>query len=179
MSEQLLLLIGAKDIAQYAQIAVNSREEMLYPYILAAQNLDIKPILGNALMTDLLTNRTDANYKILLEGGSYTDDNGNVVTFQGLIAAISLFTYARYMFVKNAVDTPFGMVVKTIENSTPTDAKLIMSIASAKRNEGGAYLNECLDYLRQNPTLYPLFENNCRATTTTNSFHKLTPASKI
>lgn len=179
MNEQTTLLIDAKDIATYAQIAVNAREEMLYPYILASQNLDIKPVLGNALMTDLLTNRTESKYRTLLEGGTYTDANNNTVTFQGLIAALSVFTYARYMFTKNAVDTPFGMVSKTVDNSTPTDAKLIMSIASAKRNEGGAYLNECIDFIKQNLDIYTLFESSCRTSSSTNFIHKLTPASKI
>lgn len=179
MNEATTLLVNAKDISTYAQISVNAREEMLYPYILAAQNLDVKTVLGNALMTDLLINRTDEKYRILLEGGTYTNEDGNVVTFQGLTASISLFSYARYMFTKNAVDTPFGMVSKTVENSTPTDATLIMSIASAKRNEGGAYLNECIEFIKQNLTIYTLYKTSCNTMNTGNFIHKLTSASKI
>jgi hypothetical protein len=179
MNEATTLLVDVKDISTYAQIAINAREEMVYPYILAAQNLDVKPVLGNALMTDLLKNRTDVKYKTLLEGGEYVDANGDTVTFQGLTAAISLFSYARYMFTKNAVDTPFGMMSKTIENSTPTAPELVMSIASAKRNEGGAYLNECIEYIKQNLTTYTLYDTGCKINNTGNFIHKLTGASKI
>lgn len=179
MSEPITLLINRSDIVPYAQIAINAREEeTLQPHILSAQNIDIRPILGDALWTDLITNSVDAKYQTLLNGGTYTNENGDVITFQGLKASISCYTYARYIMYKNAVDTPFGVVSKKTEFSEQADTKLIMSIASDKRNEGGLYLNNCILFLQANETDYPLFGTTARETTK-KFIHKLTGASKI
>lgn len=179
MSEQITLLIGRTDITPYAQVAIHSREdEMLFPHILAAQNVDIAPALGGALFTDLLENRTTEKYRTLLNGGTYLDTEGNSVKFQGLKAAISCYTYARYMLAKNAVDTPFGVVSKTSEYSEAVDAKLLMTNASAKRNEGTHYLNETLKFIRANIEEYSLFTSGCK-TAQQVFIHKLNGASKI
>ena len=134
---------------------------MLQPHILAAQLVDVKSVLGNPLYTDLIANRYDVKYKDLLEGGTYTNSNNNTVTFQGLKAALACYTYARYMMSKNAVDTPFGMVAKTNEYSEKADASIVHTIASAKRSEATAYLNECIEYIKNNLTTYTMYEAEC------------------
>jgi len=177
MAEPITLLINRTDITPYAQVALHSRDEaMLQPHILAAQNVDVKPALGEVLYTDMVANSLQEKYRLLLDGGSYTNDNSEVITFQGLKAALACFTYARYMLSKNAVDTPFGMVSKTNEYSVQTDTKLLLSIASDKRSEGSAYLNECLNYIRLKENLFPLF---VRGGSAIKSIHKLNSASRI
>ena len=180
MAEQITLLINRNDMIPYCQVAIHSREEeMLQPHILASQLVDIKAVLGNALYTDMVANRYDDKYKLLLEGGTYTNQNNNVVTFQGLKASISCYTYARYMLSKNAVDTPFGMVAKTNEYSEKADASIIQSIASAKRSEATAYMNECIEFIKQNLTTYTTYQTECCKHTTGRLIHKLNSASRI
>jgi len=180
MAEPITLLINRTDITPYAQVAIHAREDaMLQPYILAAQNIDVKPVLGAALWYDILTNPYTAYNVILLEGGQYVDANGNTVTFQGVKAALACFTYARYMLAKNAVDTPFGMVAKTSEYSTQVAPELLVSIASEKRNEGSAYLRECTLYLDQSAAFFPLWEaTGCGKSNSSKFIHRLTPASR-
>jgi hypothetical protein len=179
MSTPISTLINRSDITPYAQIAIHSREDnMLQPYILAAQNVDVKPALGDPLWYDIITNPYSPFNTILLEGGSYIDGDGNTITFQGLKAALCCFTYARYIMGKNAVDTPFGLVAKKSEYSEQVDSKLLMSIASEKRNEASAYLAECKKYLEANQDDFPLY-NSCGKTTGYKFIHKLTGASKI
>lgn len=180
MSEQITLLINRNDMVPYCQVAIHSREEeMLQPHILASQLVDIKHALGNALYTDLIVNRYDDKYKLLLDGGTYTNQNNNVVTFQGLKASLSCYTYARYMLSKNAVDTPFGMVAKTNEYSEKADASIIQSIISAKRSEATAYLNECIEYIKNNIDTYTLFQTDCSYKSQGRLIHKLNSASRI
>lgn len=177
MSEPITLLINRSDVTPYAQIAIHAREEtMLQPHILAAQNVDVKPVLGNVFFTDLVVNRLQQKYVQLLEGGTYTH-NGNVVTFQGLKAALACYTYARYVLAKNAVDTPFGMVAKTTENSVQADTKLLLNIASEKRSEASAYLHEVVQYLKANANTYTLFENVKE--TPSKSIHRLNAATRV
>jgi len=180
MAEQITLLINRSDITPYAQVAIHAREEeTLHHQILATQNVDVKPVLGEVFWTDLLINYLNANYQTLLQGGTYLNGDGNTVTFQGLKSAIACFTYARYLLHKNAIDTPFGLVAKTNEYSQQTDPKIIISIASEKRNEGGLYLQECVKFLRANENDYPLFGNKCNEVATNKFIHKLTQASRI
>jgi hypothetical protein len=180
MAEPLTLLINRLDMIPYCQVAIHAREEsMIQPHILASQLVDLKPVLGNAFYTDLIANRLDDKYKELLEGGEYTNDDGNLVTFQGLKAVLSCYSYARYMFSKNAVDTPFGMVVKTSEYSDPVDSNMITQVASAKRSEGTAYLNECIQFIKDNSDVYPLYESDCNKKPNNKLIHKLTGASRI
>lgn len=179
MSEQIDLLIGRSDITPYAQIAIQVREEnMLFPHILAAQNVDVMPALGSPLYTELLNNRTDEKYRELLDGGTYVDENGYSIKYQGLKSAIACFTYARYLLWKNAMDTPFGVVSKKAEWSELADMKLITAIASEKRSEGSHYLNECIKFLNANLTTYPLFDSGIKKQPV-KSIHKLTGASRI
>jgi hypothetical protein len=180
MAEPITLLINRTDITPYAQVALHAREDdTLHSHILASQNVDIRPVLGDVFWTDIVNNYLNPNYKTLLDGGTYVNSDGNTVTFQGLKASIACFTYARYILHKNAVDTPYGMVAKVSEYSEQTDSKLIISIASEKRNEGGLYLQDTITYLRENVSLYPLYGNKCNTLSANKFIHKLTPASKI
>jgi hypothetical protein len=174
------LLINRTDMTPYCQVAIHSREEdMLQPHILASQLVDIKVALGSVFYTDLVTNKLDANYVLLLDGGTYTNPNGYDVNFQGLKASISCYAYARYMFSKNAVDTPFGMVAKTSDYSEKADASIIQTIASAKRSEATAYLNECIEFIRNNLDDFPLYQTDCRIKPQGRLIHKLNSASRI
>lgn len=179
MTEQIDLLIGRGDITPYAQIAINVRDEnSLFPHILAAQNVDVQPVLGGPLFTDLLLNRTIDKYRELLEGGLYQNEAGFTLKFQGLKSAIACFAYARYLLWKNANDTPFGVVSKKTEWSELADTKLITAIASEKRSEASHYLSECTTFLNENLGTYPLFDSGQRKQPV-KSIHRLTDASRI
>lgn len=176
--EQLTLLIGKGDFEPYVQVSTNLKDDrFLAPHILQAQNLDVKPVLGNPLWTDLLKNYTTDDYQTLLNGGEYTAE-GLEVSFQGLKAAIASFAYARYIYARNAVDTPFGMVTKTSEYTQAVDLKTLTQVANFARNSGEQYLQECLNFLSLNLTTYPLFEEACKRRHSKGSF-KITPASRF
>lgn len=177
--EQLNLLIGKSDIEPYAHVSMNLKDEKyLAPSILQAQNLDIKPVFGNVFWTDLLINVNDDNYQSLLNGGEYSKD-GKTYMFQGLKAAIACFTYARYVYSRNIVDTPFGMVQKNSDYSTPADTKALTQIGSFARNSGEQYLQESLKYVKDNIALFPVFADNCGTKATSKGSSKITPASRF
>lgn len=176
--EQLNLLIGKADIEPYAHVSLNVKDEKyLAPSILQAQNLDIKPVFGNAFWTDLLSNYTDANYQTLLNGGEYTL-SGKVYSFQGLKSAIACFSYARYIYTRNVVDTPFGMVNKNSDYTTPADAKSLTQLASFARNSGEQYLQESIKYVKDNLALFPLWDD-CGKVATSKGSARITPASRF
>jgi hypothetical protein len=156
---QLDLLVTKADFAPYVQISKTVDEEkFLQPNILHAQNLDVKPVFGNAAFTDLINNKNEDKYQSLLNGGTYVDA-GLTLTFQGLKASIVLFAFSRYILTKNIVDTSFGLVSKDTDVSTPVDMKSKQAVAQQARAAGQAYLDECLHFLCLFPQVYTLFND--------------------
>lgn len=173
------ILIDASDIRPYAQVSILiEQEDQLHPYILAAQNNDIKPILGNVFWTDLVQNRNLQKYKDLMEGGNYTKE-GDTLSFSGLKAAIAEYTYARYVMGKNIQDTPFGMVTKESDYTQPASAKQLAEVAAAHRSAGQNYLMEVIDFLNQNTTTYDKYKQTCGSNPVAKGVIRLTPISKI
>ncbi len=157
MATTLDVLIGRAHIEPYAQISqLLVDDKQLHPYTLAAQNLDIKPVLGNIFWTDLLANRLSTIYQTLLEGGTYLSGS-DTYSFAGLYAAIASYTYARYVLGKNVQDTPFGFVQKESEYTNPVSDKSIAQKAQTHIMAGQQYLSECVAYLNANESTYPKY----------------------
>ena len=104
------LLIKRETIALYKQIAKTVYDDVLNQNILEAQFQDLKPLLGDNLYYDLLTNV--ANYSQLLIGGAYSDSSGVTYYNEGLNKCLTYYTYARYTMFGGVTDTPFSMVQK-------------------------------------------------------------------
>lgn len=157
-ANQIDILIGKGDIEAYAQVSILANvEKQLNHYILAAQNLDVKPFLGNAFWTDLMEKHREDPYKLLLSGGTYTY-NDVIYSFSGLKAAIASYTYSRYVLTRNAQDTAFGIVNKTTDFSEPVSDKYLSLISNQHKMAGQAYLNEVDEFLKRNLSDYPLYK---------------------
>lgn len=162
--KQLDILVTKEEYEPYYPIAKAILDKsdgftrFIAPYILEAQESDIKPVLGNAFWTDLVANKSNDLYALILEGGEYTDANNNTCTFMGLKASIIYFSLGRYITGKNAVDTAFGMVSKTNEYSQPVSSKVIAESANSKTSMGIEYLSQVQKYLCLKATDYPLYK---------------------
>lgn len=175
---QLDTLVTKSDFAPFVQISKSVDEEkFLQPTILHAQNLDIKPVFGNAAWTDLMNNRNEDKYQRLLNGDNYVE-SGLTLTFQGLKASIVLFAHSRYILQKNIVDTSFGLVSKDTDVSTPVDVKAKQMIAQQSRTAAQAYLDECVKFLTTFPSIYTLFNEQRTGATVANSKPKLFSVSR-
>ena len=156
----IVLLIEADDIRKFRNVASGVNEEKeIHSFILEAQELDIKPVLGNALYTNLLSNRTSTIYKALLDGGEYTYE-AKVYSFMGLKTVIAYFTHSRYILNRNVQDTPFGAMVKgENEYGKATADKEIQRISIQSANSGQSFLDDVMVFLERNKTTYPLYES--------------------
>ena len=152
------LLIDKSHLKQFAQMSKHMNEEdQLQHHIRAAQNVDIEPVLGNVFFFDMVANRDDVKYSLLLNGGNYTFDN-KTYYFDGLRASLACYSYARYILTSNIVNTPFGTQSKqNNEYATPVSSKQLQEVAQEKRSEGLKYLSDCLLYLNRNASTYPLW----------------------
>jgi hypothetical protein len=173
------LLISRIDFLPYVQTTdVGNDEKLLHPHILNAQLLDIMPVLGGVFFTDLLNNADDDKYKKLLNGGTYTINNKDVI-FTGLKAAIVWYAIARKRSNANAIDTGFGLVIKTSEFSTPVPSKQIDSMVQAAQSAGYAYMKEVIDFLNVSKDTYPLWIVECNKETKMRKSQRMKPISRL
>ena len=106
-------LINLSDIQEYKPVSSNiSSINRIEPYIMEAQDLDIKPFLGDDLYYALIEGKADAKYLLIIEGGSYENANGNTIYFEGLRPALCYFAYARLIENNPLHVTAFGVVKK-------------------------------------------------------------------
>lgn len=154
------LLINRVDIAEYRNLSSTVLDKVLNPHILDAQFNDIQKLIGSDFFNDLVLNSANANYQTLLNGGSYTY-NSVTYTNVGLKVVLVHYAYSRYSRFGSNTDTPFGLVVKSSENTTQisdTDKK-----ASYTENRSLAfnYWENVKKFLDRNATDYPLYEDGC------------------
>ena len=129
-------------------------DNLIMPYILLAQDMQILPILGTDLDTKLKTeiqaDTLSGAYKTLVE----TYIQPALVQF----AFVSLVPYLRLRFVNNAV----VVMGATDQSSSATydDLKPVMDTAT---DAAEFYRQRCIDYLRNNQTSFPEYSSNTGA----------------
>ncbi len=161
----MTLLISLSDFTPYKAISANiNATKKLEPYILEAQEFDLRPILGeelyNAVVADFELSPPLQNYSDLFNGSSWTI-SGHTYKHEGLIPALCYFAYARYKLNSNTEDTAFGTVVKRNNESEPASDKAVARQADQARSGAMAYVNRVIHFLNDNSQDYPLWINSC------------------
>lgn len=124
-------------------------EEKLLAFITEAEQLNIKPTLGDALFLDILDKgETDPKYNTLLNGGTYTDKGETVHSFVGLRVAVSYFVYAQIVMSGDFQSTRYGMVLKDGDYSTRISSKERSDHYNNTLEVANHYLKECIAYCR-------------------------------
>ena len=156
-----IYIISQADIVQYHPMATIPQNR-LDPFILKAQELDLKPVLNDSLYYDFLTkfkNSDDpmfAAYQNLLNGCTY-QYSGQTINFPGLKPMLSAFTMARFLPANQANITAYGVVTKTNPQSEPMPSSSITYMVNNLRSEAVAYQNQVEQFLLQNQNTYPLY----------------------
>ena len=134
-------------------------DDKLNAFITEAEQLYIKPILGDELFYDLLREaenddeeKANADLQMLLSGGTYYKnagcDNQSVHSFMGLKVAIAYFVYAQNLMVGDIESTRFGSVIKNGDYSTHVSSKERSDAYNNTIDVANAYLQECVDYCK-------------------------------
>ena len=101
-------------------------------------------------------------YDLLLNGGDYTDPDGNVHVFAGLRRALAYYAWGRLVKTGTNHLTRFGYVDKNDDYSHSTELKerqIAYRDAFAVADE---YVQECFVYMRHFPDLFPEYKGNGR-----------------
>jgi hypothetical protein len=156
-----IYIISKADIQKMHPIA-DVPQTRLDPYILKAQELDLKPILNEALYQDFITKFKStgdpmyAAYQALLNGTTYTY-SGQTVACAGLIPMLTAFTMARFLPMNQINVTRFSVVTKSNPQSEPVPGAQLTYIVNNLRAEAIAYQEQIERFLLQNQTTYPLY----------------------
>lgn len=154
-------IIVQSDILKYHPMATVPQER-INPYILKAQELDLKPIMNESLYYDFITKfrNTDdpmcAAYQNILKGTTYIY-SGQTIEFPGIIPMMCAFVMSRFIPVNQVNVTSYGVTNKLNPQSEPTTLNQITYLVNNLKGEAMAYQNQLEKFLQQNQTTYPLY----------------------
>ena len=154
-------LITKTDIKTYRPTA-ELDDARINPFIIEAQNMDLRPVLNDVLFYDFITkfnvtlDPMYAKYQKLLNGGTYTY-NSQTIYFDGVKAMLSYYALARFVVANPVNVTRMGVAIKTLQQSEPADAATIKYFVNDLRGTAIGYQNQIIQFLITNPTDYPLY----------------------
>lgn len=123
-------------------------DEKLTAFITEAEQLHLKPVLGDELFLKILdeNERKDENIEKLLNGGTYRDKRDNLRSFMGLKIALSYFVYAQNLMSGDIESTRFGSVLKNGDFSSHISSKERSDAYNNAIDVANAYLKECVTF---------------------------------
>lgn len=148
------------------------------PFILEAQQNDLRPILNDLLYYDLMKRFTDsadamyANYQNLINGVDYSY-NGGTIHFSGIKPMLAYYALARFI-VNNPINiTRFGVVQKVNPQSEPISSAVINSVVNDLRSTAMNYQLDLVKFLETRSSVYPLYQTGGASSNigTMNSFN--------
>lgn len=104
----------------------------------------------NELISDLDANNLPQTQKFidLVNGKTYTDNNGDVTLFLGVRKMLTYFVYCVWKKEDMYSDSDLGTIQTRSSNSIKTSEKIVNRIANARWNIGVDFFNnEVYDYL--------------------------------
>jgi len=151
MAIQHTLYISATRLKKDSAIGGSVEDDLIMPYILLAQDMNILPILG----TDL-----DAKLKSDIQGSSLTGAYKTLVEdyIQPALVQfsfVSLVPYLRLRFVNNAV-----VVMGATEQSSSASYEDLEPVMNTATDAAEFYRQRCIDYLRDNTSSFPEYSSN-------------------
>lgn len=151
-------LITKIDIATKRQISKSVADAKINPFIEDAELLDLMPLIGERFYFAISAN--PATYVDLLNEKEY-QYNEQTIKSPGLKRVLIDFAFARYMMHGSTTDTPFGMVQKESQDSTPVSRTDKKESYKLHQQTAMQYWNQVELYLNRNTNIYPLWNTDC------------------
>ena len=148
-------IITIQDIKEYRPLAQLDAQRV-DPYIAEAQENDLRPALGDVLYYDFITNIDTAKYRELLNGKTYMKGTYNIF-FPGIKPMLCYHALALITQNNSINITSYGVVQKRVDGSEPLDQRTLGALVTELRDVANSYQSRVIEFLRDNPTTYPLF----------------------
>ena len=154
MAIQHTLMISATRLKKDTALGGSVDDNLIMPYILLAQDMNILPVLGTdlyeALKTKIQADSLSGDYKILVE----TYIQPALVQF----AFTTLAPYLRLRFSNNSV-----VVMGATEQSSSATYDDIKPLMDTATDAAEFYRQRCIDYLRNNSSSFTEYSSNTGA----------------
>jgi hypothetical protein len=139
---QLHKLISITDIQTFRAISDNIPEDRIDPYILEAQQFDLKGILGKDLYNKLFEVVSPGVYEYASLKPEY-------------LGFLAYSTYARFLGQNQVTSTSHGVVMKKTDWSENLTDQMLTRVISQARSNASAYGIELIQFLNDNVSSYP------------------------
>lgn len=156
------LLITLSDIAGFRPISDKIDDSRIGPYILEAQECDLKPILNDAFYYYICKNINETEVQELIYGKEYEYESTEYY-FNGISPVLSYYTLARFIQGNPLNINSFGNTVKTNPHSTPADTAMIQAEVRAMRSAAIRHQEDLITFLTRNKADYPLWSEKGRS----------------
>lgn len=118
---------------------------------------DLREALGDAFFYDVMKNQVDAKYTDLLEGSEFTKDD--FILYQnGIKSLVADYAYARYLYELNINHSPFGIVNKNSQDSSPVDRNTIKDIVKQTNQDAARKWDLIEDYLNVSEEIFTVWK---------------------
>lgn len=161
MEQHLLTIDELRNTNRPSRPMGKIADEKLMAFLAEAEQLHVKPILGDELFLNILEELQkeeqdrDATIVKLLDGGVYklSDYSSSVnkdrtFYFEGLRKALFYYVYAQNVMTGDYESTRYGMVVKDGEYSSHPSDKSRSNLYNHITELANAYLEECIAYCK-------------------------------
>ena len=140
-------LITPEEVGKYGRpISVKTDEDKLTAYIIEAEQMNVKPVLGDELFLSILEKGDDdEKFCLLLSVGTYSSE-GKLYSFAGLKAALSYYVFAKYLMVGDFNATRFGITMKEDSYSAHISSAERSNAYSDTLEVANCYLQDCVSY---------------------------------
>lgn len=135
------LLITPMEVSMLARTC-NADEQKVMRYISEAEQINIKPKLGDDLFLRL---KAGKEY-LLLNGGTY-ERNGKRYQLNGIKKALAYYTYSRLLESSSVDLTRQGVVNRRSEYSDEASREELLSASRETYTIADRYMDECLLYI--------------------------------
>jgi hypothetical protein len=147
----LIKLIDISDIQAMKPVSSNANEaKKIDPFILEAQQFDLKELLGSALYLDFLKDFSASpalqKYSDLFYGSEF-ECGGIAYKHEGLKSVFVYLSYARYVLNSNIEATAFGTVHKKEEYSEHVDDSTVRKLYDQSYSGALAYWSDVERFL--------------------------------
>lgn len=160
-----LYLIEPEDVLAVANITANIPDATINKAIEIAQDQDILPSIGAALLVDLLNDTLSADLTKLYLGCTFTIDTV-LYRHSGIKKACAYYAAARLMRSNKITITQYGVVNKTADESQIVNEKELIAQINTITEIANTYLKQTLFYLESYPLIFTTYLNSNAITTT-------------
>ena len=142
-------LITTDELRKLGRPIGKVQDEKLEAFITEAEQLHIKPVIGDALFMRLLGDEAGSNEDMrLLQGGTYNDKRNEQKSFLGLKVALSYFVYAQNLMSGDFESTRYGTVFKDGDYSSHISSKERSDAYNNALEVANAYLQESVSFAK-------------------------------